>query len=101
MIFIYVTCKNKKEAKAIAKELITKKLIACANIFPIESVYRWKSKIVDEKEVALICKTRGGYYNDVAKAIKRKHSYDVPCICKIKADANKTYGDWVYSETFK
>ena len=101
MIFIYITCKDDKEAKNIAKELITKKLIACANIFPIESMYQSEGKIVDTKEIVLLCKTSEGNYNDVAKSVKKMHSYDVPCICKLKADANKSYADWVYKETFK
>ncbi|MFC1754099.1 divalent-cation tolerance protein CutA [Thermoproteota archaeon] len=101
MIFIYITCKDKKEAKSIAKELIEKKLIACANIFPIESLYNWEGKLVDEEETVLLCKTREGNYNDVAKAVKKMHSYEVPCICKIKADANKSYFDWIHKETFR
>ncbi|MBU0535704.1 MAG: divalent-cation tolerance protein CutA [Nanoarchaeota archaeon] len=101
MIFIYITCRDKKEAKTIAKELIKKRLIACANIFPIDSLYRWKGKIAEEKEVALLCKTQDGSYNDVAKAVKKMHSYDVPCIIKIKGDANKSYADWIYKETFR
>jgi len=101
MIFIYITCKDKEQAKSIAKELLEKRLIACANIFPIESMYNWKAKLVEETETVLLCKTREGNYNDVAKIVKKMHTYDAPCICKIKADVNKAYGDWIYKETFR
>ena len=56
-IFIYITNPTKDEAKMIAKHLLEKKLIACANIFPINSLYWWKDKIADENEFALIVKT--------------------------------------------
>ena len=39
-IFIYITNPNKDEAKKIAKHLLNKKLIACGNIYPINSIYR-------------------------------------------------------------
>jgi periplasmic divalent cation tolerance protein len=44
-VFIYITNPSKKEAKRLAKHLIEKRLIACANIFPIESLYWWKNKL--------------------------------------------------------
>ena len=45
LIFVYVTNPSKDEARKIAGVLIKKKLIACTNIFPIESVYPWKGKM--------------------------------------------------------
>ena len=101
MILIYIPCKDRKEAKGIAQELLKKKLIACANMFPIESIYEWKGKITDDKEIVLLCKTRDGYYNDVAKTVKKMHSYEAPAIIKVKADVNKKNGDWLYKETFR
>src|SRR3989338_8908338 len=57
-IFIYITNPNKEEAKKIAKHLIEKKLIACANIYDnITSIYFWEGKIADENECVLIAKT--------------------------------------------
>jgi len=44
-IFVYITNPTKKEAEKIARHLLEKHLIACANIFPIESFYWWKKKI--------------------------------------------------------
>ena len=56
MAFVYITCKDKKEARKISRFLLEKKLIACANIFPIESMYRWEGKMVDDE-----IDTFGGY----------------------------------------
>lgn len=38
--------------------LIKNKLAACANIFPIGSVYKWNGKIVKEKEFGVFIKTK-------------------------------------------
>ncbi|MGB9613556.1 MAG: divalent-cation tolerance protein CutA, partial [Candidatus Margulisiibacteriota bacterium] len=47
---VYITASSSKEAQKIAEILIEEKLVACANIFPIKSIYRWKGKLCREKE---------------------------------------------------
>ena len=81
MISIYVTCKDKKETLKISKILLKKKLIACSNMFPIESMYNWKGKLYNEKEYVMILKTKKKLFNQVSDVIKKNHSYKVPCIC--------------------
>ena len=34
-IFVYITNPTKKEAEKIARHLLEKRLIACANVFPV------------------------------------------------------------------
>ncbi len=99
MILIYITCKDKKEAKSISKNLLEKRLVACTNIHPIESMYWWKGKIQGDNEVVIITKTKEENYEKVKQAVKKLHSYDVPCILKIKAEANEEYNKWVDKET--
>lgn len=95
MIFVYVTCKDGKEAEKIAKHLLDKKLVACANFFPVKSMYLWKGKIEKCKEFVLILKTKNGNYKKIKNEIKKIHSYAVPFIGKIKAEANKEYLKWM------
>lgn len=99
MILIYITCKDKNEANKISRELINKKLAACTNFFPIESMYRWKGKIVNDKEIVLIVKTQNKNYKKIKELIKKLHSYECPCIIKINAKANKEFENWVKEET--
>ncbi|MEK6943503.1 MAG: divalent-cation tolerance protein CutA [Nanoarchaeota archaeon] len=98
MILVYVTCKNSKEAEKISFYLLKKKLIACANIFPVESVYLWKGKITKSKETVLIAKTINKNLKKAENEIKRMHSYEIPCILKINAGANKEYLNWIKKE---
>ena len=96
MILIYTICKNTGEASRIANMLLKLKLIACANWWPIESVSRWKNKIVKTRETAMILKTRKAYYKKIEAVIKKIHSYEVPCIVAFGwAESSKEFSDWV------
>lgn len=95
LIFVYITTGNKEEARKIAKHLLDKKLIACANIFPIESIYKWEGKVKNESEFVLIGKTLANKFEKIKKEIEKIHSYNIPCIIKIPVSSNKKYYDWV------
>ena len=98
MVLAYITCKNKKEAIKISKHLLKKRIIACSNMFPINSLYWWKNKIVNDKEFVMIAKTTEKNFNILKKEVKKMHSYEIPAILKIKADANKEYLKWANKE---
>jgi len=98
-IFVYITNPSKKIARKIALYLLKKRLVACANIFPIESSYWWKGKIENTKEVVLVVKTRKENFNKVKNEIKKVHPYSLPCIIKFGVEANKEYEDWIKKET--
>ena len=98
IILIYITSKDKKEAKMIATHLLKRRLIACANIFPISSLYWWKGKIEKGMEVLLIAKTIPKNYAKVKVEVKKIHSYKTPCIIKIDAEANDGYLMWIRDE---
>jgi periplasmic divalent cation tolerance protein len=98
MIDVYITCKNRSEAIKISNMLIKKNLIACANIFPIHSIYRWKGKIINEQEHAMIAKSISRHFEKIVEEVKAAHSYETPCIEKINAGANKEYLKWLEGE---
>jgi len=98
MIFVYITNPNKKTAYRIGKYLVEKRLCACVNIFPIESYYWWQGKIEKAKEWVVIVKTLEKNYERIKKEIKNIHPYSVPCILKIKVEANKEYLNWLNKE---
>ena len=98
MTLAYITCKNYKEAEKISKYLLKKRLIACANIFPIKSMYWWKGKIVNGTESVIIAKTVSKKYKKVEQEVKKLHSHQIPCILRINAVANKEYEQWTDNE---
>jgi periplasmic divalent cation tolerance protein len=95
MVLMYITCKDEKEAVKISTHLLEKKLIACSNMHPVRSMYRWDGKIQDEKETVIIAKTLDKNFERIKEEVSKLHSYDVPCILKIDAEANESYGVWV------
>lgn len=100
-LVIFITTANKKEAKKIAKDLVTKSLVACVNIVPdIESLFTWKDKLEVCKEVLLIAKTKVGLFSKIEKQVKRLHSYECPEIIAFEiAKGNKDYLKWVEGTT--
>ena len=98
MILVYITCSNRKEALKIANKLLEKKLIACANIFPSESIFRWCGKAQHIHEFILILKTKNNRFNQIKKEIIKIHSYKIPCILKIKTNAQTKFDKWVSKE---
>ena len=98
MTLVYITCKDKKEAEKVSMHLLKKRVIACANIFPIKSMYWWEGKIVNGKENAVIAKTSNKNFKKVEDEVKKIHSYEIPCILRINADASRDYETWAKKE---
>ena len=98
LIFVYITNPNRVGAGKISNMLIKKKLIACANIFPIESIYPWKGKIAKEKEFVMIGKTGSKNYTKIVKEVEKIHPYKVPCIARLPVAFNKKYAKWLKGE---
>lgn len=97
---IYTTLPDKTTTKKIAKNLVNENLVACVNFFPIESVYRWKNKLCEDKEYALIMKTRKSLYRKVEKRLKELHPYKIPAIVSYEIkDGLSDYLSWIKTET--
>src|SRR6185437_3065367 len=78
---LYSTFPSEEKAFSAARELLEKRLIACANIYgKVTSLYRWQGEIQQEAEVVLIAKTRKELVPDAIVAIKKLHPYQLPCI---------------------
>ncbi|HLC84667.1 MAG TPA: divalent-cation tolerance protein CutA [Candidatus Nanoarchaeia archaeon] len=98
-ILIYVTASSKDEAKKISHHLLSKRLIACANIFDgVTSIYRWESKVQEESESVLMCKTSEAKFDQVKSEIEKIHSYSTPCVGKIPIEFNKNYVEWLSAQ---
>lgn len=97
-IVIYITHKNIKEAKKVTSHLLSKKLIACANFFPIESSYWWKGEIESSNEIVSLVKTKKERWDEIKEEVKKIHPYETPCIMKFEVEANEDYESWLTSE---
>jgi len=97
---IVTTCENQADAEKIAHQLLTEKLIACAQISgPISSYYRWQGQNVNNKEYTLRVKTKPSLQDRVISRIEELHPYEVPEIIGRKIEiVNKSYAQWVHDE---
>ena len=98
---VYITTKDKEEARRIGKELVKARLAACVNIIDkMNSFYWWEGKIQDEFEAILIAKTKESLVSELIEKVKSLHSYSCPCIISLPIlDGNKEYLEWLEKET--
>ncbi len=88
------------EARRISRALVEERLVACANSWPITSVFRWEGALEQSAEAATLCKTRTALVPAVVRRVKELHSYEVPGITSWKIDEGwADYLDWVRRET--
>lgn len=97
-IIVYATAPNMPVAKKIARHLLEKKIIVCANIFPVESGFLWEGKIKNVKECVMILKTLEENFEKLKTEVKAMHPYEIPCMIKIAAEPNSKYFAWVRKE---
>lgn len=97
-VFVYITTPNQKKAEETAKFLLEKRLIGCANIFPVRSFYWWKSKIINEKEHVLVGKTKEKNYKRIVEEVEKIYPYSVPCVAKLPISFNEKYKRWLIGE---
>lgn len=97
VLVVLTTVGSADEASSIARHLVERKLAACVNIIPaIRSIYAWQGEICDAGEILLVTKTTRGRFDALSTAIRDTHSYDVPEIVAVAADAvDPAYAAWL------
>ena len=98
MVIVYITNPSRQEAQKLAKHLLTKRLIACANIFAGNSMYWWEGEIANEDEFVLIVKTVEENFDALKHEVADFSEYQVPCVIKVPVTANQQYVQWLRSE---
>ncbi len=83
----------------LGKELVSRRLAACANIHPINSIYRWNGEMVEDNEVVVILKTTSEMFDELKETIVSLHSYDLPCIISWGITGENKYLQWISDET--
>ena len=97
---VLITTGNAEEARAIAGSLVERRLAAGAQLFPIDSIYRWQSEVVEDSEVVVLVKTRLDRFEAIRALVEEMHSYDVPPIVMLEMTAaNQPYLDWIDQNT--
>ncbi|THB80979.1 MAG: divalent-cation tolerance protein CutA [Desulfobacteraceae bacterium] len=98
---VITTFPTHKEAMNLAGKLILMKLVACAQIEQIDSIYSWEGEIHRKAEFKLTVKSREALYSAIETFITARHSYDLPQITKIPITGSKVYRYWIDAETIE
>jgi len=102
---VYVTTKDRDEAKSIGETIVKEELAACANILDgMESIYRWKGTIETNRECILLLKSTYSNLPLLTERVKKLHSYEVPCIISFnlaEQEGNADYLEWLLDSVKK
>lgn len=98
LILGYTTTSTREEATALAKGLLEKKLIACANIIPNgESLYLWEDQVESSQETFMIIKSLPEFQSQIINFVQEHHSYQCPAIFFIETErVSPSFLNWVH-----
>jgi periplasmic divalent cation tolerance protein len=95
-IVVVTTVGTRAEARAMARTLVERQLVACAQITEIESFYRWERETRHDPEFRLWLKTVAERYDEVEAAIRGLHPYELPAIYALAVEhMDAAYAQWV------
>ena len=99
MVFIYTTCATGEEAQKLGKLLLSRKLAACVDYWPIRSMYRWEGEIKHHEEIMMMIVTFEPKIETVNGLIAKHHSYSVPLIGSVDVRRiYRPYKEWMAKE---
>lgn len=95
---VLTTVASRVDAQRLARALVERDLVACAQISEIESFYRWQGALQHEPEFRLLCKTTAALYEALEQAILELHPYELPAIHAFAIERiSGAYADWIAS----
>ncbi len=100
-LVVLTTVATEDEAVTLVQTLLERRLIACGTLLPgARSLYRWQSRIADEREVVILLKTRATQLETLKSAFGDLHPYKVPELLALPVQAGlEKYLDWIAAET--
>ncbi len=99
MLIIYTTIKNIEEAELIAQTLIAERLVACANLWPITSMYIWNERVEKTTEVGMFLKTCEAGQEPLYQRLLELHPYGCPAIITLAIQqTHSAFAQWVQTQ---
>ena len=99
-IIVLTTTADRKQAERIARSLVERRLVACAQISEIDTFFRWDGAVQHEGEFRLLLKTTEARYAEVEAAIRELHNYEVPAILSLPiSQIHAPFADWIAEST--
>lgn len=87
-LLVYLTMPDEDAALALARMLVHERLAAGVNIVPgARSIYRWRDDVHEAAECLLLAQVAEAAFDDFSSAVRRVHTYEVPCIIALPLTA--------------
>lgn len=98
---LYITAASMEEATRLARDLVARRLAACANVLgPAQSFYWWQGEVQNVQEAVVVAKTQAASVEAAVAFVKEAHSYDCPCVVAWPLEAgHPDFFDWIAKET--
>jgi periplasmic divalent cation tolerance protein len=99
-LLVVTTLATREQALTLGREMVERRLAACAQVSAIDSVYRWNSAVEQDAEFRLLLKTQPALYAALEAALRDRHPYELPAIHAIATvQAEAAYAAWVQDST--
>jgi periplasmic divalent cation tolerance protein len=99
-VSVYTTFPDRDTAGRIGRQLVEEDLCACANLFVIHSIYRWRGALEETGEWAALLKTRRDRYDHLEERLRALHPYETPAVVAFPIDrGSPDYLAWIGAQT--
>ena len=90
------TLGSRAAADELAAALVEQRLAACAQVVgPVSSTYRWQGAVEEAEEWYCHAKTTRALQDAVTRAIRARHSYELPEILSAPLAGSAEYLAWI------
>jgi periplasmic divalent cation tolerance protein len=98
-IQVVTTLPDQAGAEQLAARLLEQRLAACVQISPCSSWYHWQGAVEQSTEMVCTIKSRRDLFDELCRAIRAIHPYDVPEILATPVVAGgPSYLQWMDKE---
>ncbi|MEU9076900.1 divalent-cation tolerance protein CutA [Kitasatospora sp. NPDC004745] len=100
LVVVTTTHESEERARALASAAVRERLAACAQVYPVRSVYWWDGEVQDAAEWRTDFKTRAELADRLGAFLADRHDYETPEVIAVPVVAGHPgYLDWVVTET--
>lgn len=95
-VFVYTTCRDRDEARDLARSAVENHMAVCGDFWPVESVYPWHGVLEDVDQYMLMLTTTSDLSERLTVFLGELHSYDVPMFISTDTmHASELYRLWM------
>jgi periplasmic divalent cation tolerance protein len=100
-VVVWTTIGSTADGRGMASILVTERLAACVNVLPeMESFYRWKGQVEDDRERQLVIKTTAARVAALKARVHELHDYEVPeFLVTPIVGGSEAYLNWIREST--